>query len=70
MLPIKILMQAVVVADTVLKKQWSWAYLTGSVAALNEVRVFIGIANFHAHRLVPLIGNGSQFAIEGSAQSL
>ena len=70
MLSIKVLMQAVVVTNTVLKKKWSRAQLSGIVAAPNEVRVFTRIPDLNPHRLVPSIGNGSQLAIKRSTQTL
>jgi len=69
-LSIEILMKAVVVADTVLKQEWSWPCLPSVMATLNEVGVFTRISDLDPHRLVPLIGDGSQFAIKRTAQTL
>ena len=69
-LSIEILMKAVVVADAVLKQECSWPCLSSIMATLNEVGVFTRISDLDPHRLVPLIGDGSQFAIKRSAQAL
>src|SRR5260370_12309486 len=68
MFSVDILMKAVIVTNTVLKKKRSWSQLSRIVAALNEVSVFTGISDLDSHSLVPLICNWSQFAIKSGTE--
>src|SRR3954469_22415689 len=56
-LAIEILMQAVEIAGLVLQQQRRRPRLPGLMAALQERRVFGGVADVDPHRLVPAIGD-------------
>jgi len=68
MFAIQILMQAVVVPRAILKKQRSWAHLSGFVATVDEVCVFARVTGGDSHGMIPLVPNRRQFVIERSAQ--
>src|ERR1700679_2424922 len=63
MLAIEVLVQAVVVVDSILQKKRRRPHLTGIVATLNEVGVLLRIAQIDSHRFIPMIGNWDQMRI-------
>src|SRR5258708_37849611 len=63
MLAVEVLVQAVVVADSILKEKRRVPHLSGLVATLNEVGVLFRIARIDSHRVIPAIGDRDQMRI-------
>jgi len=63
-LAVDLLVQAVVVADSILKEKRRWPHLTGMVATFDEVGVLLRIAQIDSHRFIPMIGNWDQMRID------
>ena len=63
MLAVDVLVQAVVVADSILKEKKRRPHLTGMVAMFDEVGVLLRIAQIDSHRFIPMIGNWDQMRI-------
>jgi hypothetical protein len=68
MLAVQVLVQAVVVACTVLQQQRRRLGLPGIVTAAQECCVFGGETGGDAHRLIPAVGDCGQRRIERLAQ--
>src|SRR5580692_7603943 len=64
MLAVQILVQAVVVADPILKEKRRRPHLTGIVATLDEVGVLFRIARIDSHPVIPAIGDRDQMRID------
>ena len=64
MLAVDVLVQAVVVADSILKEKRRRPHLTGMVATFDEVGVLLRIAQIDSHRFIPMIGNWDQMRID------
>ena len=64
MLAVEVLVQAVVVADSILKEKRRRPYLTGIVTMLDEVGVLLRIARIDSHRFIPAIGDRDQMRID------
>src|SRR5262245_9819479 len=67
-LAIEVLMQAVIIVDSILQQQRCWLRLAGPMTALNEVRVLFRITDIDTHGVVPAIGNGNQMRVDGRPQ--
>ena len=63
-LAIKILVETVVVVNTVLQEQRSRSELPRLVAARDEVGMLAGITHFDPHRFIPAIGDRNQMRID------
>ena len=63
-LTVEVLMQAVVVVDSVLKEKRRRPYLTCTVTTLDEVGMLFRIAHIDSHRFIPTIGDGDQMRID------
>ena len=61
MLAVEVLVQAVVVVDSILKQKRRRPHLTGIVATLDEVGVLFRIARIDSHRVIPAIGDGTRY---------
>src|SRR5579872_1902481 len=68
MLAVEVLMQAVVVADSILKEKRRRPCLTRIVATLDEVGMFLRIADIDSHRFIPAIGDRDQMRIDCRAE--
>ena len=64
MLTVEVLVQAVVVVDSILKQKWRGPGLAGLMAKLDEVGVFAWIAHIDSHRFIPAIGDPHQMRID------
>src|SRR5580693_913554 len=64
MLAVEVLVQAVVVVDSIFKEKWRRPHLTGIVATLEEVGVLFRVAHIESHRFIPAIGNRDQMRID------
>src|ERR1700684_4083821 len=64
MLAVQILVQAVVVADPILKEKRRRPHLAGIVTTLQEVAVLFRIARIDSHCFIPAIGDRDQMRIE------
>jgi len=69
MLPIKVLVQAVVIIHPILEQKRCRPALAGLVAPLNEVCVFLRVANINTHRAVPTISDRDKMRINGRPQA-
>jgi hypothetical protein len=67
---IKILMEAVMIAGTILEEQRRRAGLAGRMATRQKVGMIIRKAGFQTHPCVPAIGDGREVRIERRAQFL
>ena len=63
MLAVEVLMQAVVVTNSILKQKRRRPRLTGTVATLDEVGVLFRIPHIDSHRFIPMIGERNQMGI-------
>jgi hypothetical protein len=70
MFSIQILMEAVIVARSVLEEQRRGTQLAGLVAAREEVRVFRGELDGNFHGFVPAVCYGGQLAVEVGTERL
>src|ERR1700730_238309 len=64
MLAVEVLVQAVVVVDSILKQKRRRPHLTGIVATVDEVGVLFRIARIDSHRFIPAIGDRDQMRID------
>src|ERR1700676_92830 len=64
MLPVEVLMQAVVVADSILEEKRRRPCLTRIVATLDEVGMLLRIADIDSHRFIPAVGDRDQMRID------
>ena len=63
MLAVEVLMQAVVVAGSILKEKRRRPGLIGLMAALDEVGMLARITHIDAHRFIPAVGDRDQMRI-------
>ena len=63
-LAVDVLVEAVVVADSILKQKRRRPRLSGMVATLDEVGVLFWIAQIDSHCFIPMIGNWDQMRID------
>jgi hypothetical protein len=70
MFAVEVLMQAVVVARSVLQQERRRASLPGGMATLEEGRVICGKTHPKPHPLVPAVGNRREMRVERRANLL
>src|SRR6516165_7597707 len=64
MLAIEVLVQAVVIADPILKQKRCRPDLAGLMATLNKVRVLFRVAEIDTHGVVPAIGDRDKMWVD------
>src|SRR5258706_14221263 len=67
MFSVQILMQAVVIAFSILQQERRRPGLAGAMTAVQEFRMIVRITNGDAHHLVPAIGDAGEARIKRSA---
>src|SRR5262245_19152571 len=64
MIAVKVLVEAIIVAWSILQEQRRRARLAGGMAALEERRMIVREAGVHTHPLVPKVGDRREARIE------
>ena len=63
MCAVEVLMQAVVIAGSILEHQRCWLVLAGMMTPVKELHMRRWIAHFNAHGRIPTVGNRDQMRV-------